>query len=237
MLRRFDPEVWPDQLQTVAIFGLISALVVADLVAPFVMAGAFWALVPLVGALIWRFERTRLREIVSWTVPLGVGLFLAGLLPPPFGPVLTVLGLGALIAMMYVDPVRDGWLALVAPGHYRRIRGPDRNVPLALWSFDQEAARWVEQFTHDGDRRGLAERIDRIAINAQSLNVATPAWRDLRDRFVEWLAFVRATAAGRSPDAARFAELEPRREAYDAAFAALIAERSEPIGVSHEPAR
>lgn len=236
MLRRLDPEGWSHRFQTGAILGFVTTLVAADLLAPFVVGSFFWALVPLAGALIWRFERTRLRDIVSWTVPLGVALFLAGLLPSPLGPVLTLLGLGALIAMMYSDRVRDAWLAFVAPGHYRRIRGPDRDVPHALWSFDQEAIRAIERFTHDRDGAGLADRVDRIATKAKALRIASATWSDLRDRFVAWLEFVGEAATGTSPDTAH-AELERRHDAYDAAFAALIAKRSEPIGVPPRSAR
>jgi len=231
MLRRLDPEVWPERLQTGVILWLVTALVGAYILAPRVIGGFFWLFVPLVGALLWRFEGTRVRDIVSWTVPLGVSLFLAGLLPAPIWAVVPWLGLAALVAMMYVDPVRDAWLGLVAPGHYRRIRGPDRDVAHALWRFDQDAVRSIEQFSRDGNRRNLAERIDHIAGRARALPIASPSWASLRDGFVAWLAFIRATTSGHSPDPGRFAELEPRRGAYEAAFAALIAERSEPIGL------
>lgn len=57
--------------------------------------------VPVAGALIWRFEGTRFRHIASWTVPLAVVLLIGEFLPWPLPSLVSLAGVAILVAMMF----------------------------------------------------------------------------------------------------------------------------------------
>lgn len=229
MANRLDPATWPERVQTAALLFVVGGAFATSLVSPAISGRLLWLYVPVVGALIWRFERASPREIASWTVPLGAGLLVAERLPPPIDTLLSALGVGALIAMMYWDKARNGWLHLVAPGADRVYNAPDRAIAERLDELDGEARRAIEAFTVDSNDASLIRRLDYVTVRARAMSVADPDWARLRDLFVGWLAACSAIAGDRFAGSEAFDEMNRRRDAFETSRAALVDARSHPL--------
>jgi hypothetical protein len=213
-----------------ALIGLIAAWSIASIALPFVR-GSYWLVLPVTGALIWRFEHTRVRDIATWTIPLALVLLLAERLPDPLGLLVSLAGVVFLAAMMFSNTVRDGWLGIVAQGQYRVFHGEDRVVAERLAVLDAEAFDAIERYTRTGDAQESSARLDKLAADATALLIDDPAWHEVRSRLCDWLR-ASADAATASPERydAAFARMEERRTAFDHAKAAIADARSVPVG-------
>jgi hypothetical protein len=221
-----DPAAWPDRAQAPILASLAGVALVASLIWPAPTGRFFWLLVPFIGALIWRMERTPWRVIASWTIPLGFGLLVAERLPSPLDTLASVLGLGVLVAMMFWDKARDGWVHLVAPGSYRAFSGPDRKIAERLMILDSEAVAAIESFTRDGNDLRLRKRLDSVSDKARGLSIADAEWLRVRDQFLDWLAACSGIARHPAADSETFEDMDRRRGIFEASKAALEDARS-----------
>ena len=226
MARRLDPATWPERWQTPAIAILAGAALLSSFLWPDVAYRFFWIYVPTFGALIWRLERARIRDIASWTVPLAIGLLIADRLPRPFDTLVSALGLAVLVAMLFWDTARDGWVKLVAPGAYRVFGRQDRPIAETLAYLDVEAIGAIERFTHDGNVVGFRERLETVTTKARGMSIADSEWLRVRDAFLDWLAACALAARDRSPESDAFDDVDRQRTAYEAAMATMADARA-----------
>jgi hypothetical protein len=229
MIHGLDPAEWSGRARQVALFALLLAWVlVAVEWSP--LSGRLWIVAPLTGALIWRFERTRLRDIASWTVPLALVLLVAAMLPDPPGLALSLGGVAVLAAMLFSHRARDAWLGLVAPRQYRLFRGLDQPIAERLAALNVAAFEAIEDYTRSADAGVFTERLERLELDATGMEIEDPQWRDVRSQFVAWLR-AGSVAATVPPEDFReaFAGMEERRSTFENAWAAIAEARCLPL--------
>ena len=227
---RIDPAGWSDRVQMTVLVGLVTAWALGSL-AWRPLGGLAPLMLPVVGALIWRYERTRVRDIASWTVPLAIVLFVAGLIPGPVGLVVSLAGAGVLAAMMFWSVARDGWLRLVAPGHYRVFRGPDRPIAERMAGLDYDANKAIERYVQTGQSEPFKVRLQALAQDAETMEISDTEWGRLRDLFVAWLrASVMTADISEEEVDSRFKLMAERHAAFLEATMAMAIERSSLLG-------
>lgn len=187
---RIDPLAWPPRVQEMAI-GLL--IVLGAVLAWLNVALQLALLTPvMVGALVWRFDGFRLREILSWTVPLAIGLLVQDVfLRRPLDLVVVVVLIGVLIAMIFSERARMAWVGIVSPGAYRIFTGDDRRIDRALSELGDDTESALAAYMRTSDHLELHDRLDAIASRLEAIPISDPSWEAVRSNR---LAHIRASA-------------------------------------------
>jgi hypothetical protein len=188
---RLDPARWPHRVHVAT---LIAATVVTFAVG--LAPSPWWHLaslgLPLGGALIWKFDRVRVRDIALLTLPFAACL-IALELQPYF--IVRVAGYVAavllLAAMMFSDLFRSRWLAFVAPGHYRVLTGEDRRLYDKAMSFREQAWKAIRSFRRPSDFGRLNAMLAAIREKAAAPGSFDQAWAEVQAELIGWLDALR----------------------------------------------